>query len=164
MVSKERFAQGMTFDEYVKFVGTPDNLKREGSFGMPRRDYGEFLRKAFESAQLSDAQREAWQWIVSQPNGPAKMLVISHPTHRVALRKRHVRQLKDAATIGQPCLNGGDELGISRIGLAQIAVEGHIVGTRLIPDSGCQDQSPQRCLWPRGSTEPAVPAGEPVND
>src|SRR5439155_1161113 len=72
-----RFAQGMTFDEYVKFVGTPDNLKREGSFGMPRRDYGEFLRKAFESAQLSDAQREAWQWIVSQPNGPAKMLVIS---------------------------------------------------------------------------------------
>src|SRR5216117_328402 len=34
MVSKERFAQGMTFDEYVKFVGTPDNLKREGSFGM----------------------------------------------------------------------------------------------------------------------------------
>ena len=27
MVSKDRFAQGMTFDEYVKFVGTPENLK-----------------------------------------------------------------------------------------------------------------------------------------
>jgi thiol-disulfide isomerase/thioredoxin len=77
MVSKERFAQGMTFDEYVKFVSTPENLKREGSFNMPRKDYGEFLRKAFESAQLSDAQREAWQWITSQPNGPARMLVIS---------------------------------------------------------------------------------------
>ena len=94
----------------------------------------------------------------------AKMLVISHPAHRIALRKRHVRQLKDAATFGQPSLNGGDELGISRIGLAQIAVEGHIVRTRLVQHSGCQDQSPQRCLWPRGSTEPAVSAAEPVND
>jgi len=77
MVSRERYAQGMTFDEYVKFVSTPENLKREGSFNMPRKDYGGFLRKAFESAQLSDAQREAWQWITSQPNGPARMLVIS---------------------------------------------------------------------------------------
>jgi len=73
MVSPERFAQGMTFDQYVKFVGTPENLKREGSFNMPRRDYSEFLRKAFETAQLTDAQREAWQWIVAQP----KVLVIS---------------------------------------------------------------------------------------
>ena len=77
MVSPERFAQGMTFDQYVKFVGAPENLKREGSFNMPRRDYSEFLRKAFETAQLTDAQREAWQWIVAQPNGPAKVLVIS---------------------------------------------------------------------------------------
>ena len=77
MVSKERFAQGMTFDGYVKFVSTPENLKREGSFNMPRKDYGDFLRRAFESAQLNDAQREAWQWIAAQPNGPAKMLVIS---------------------------------------------------------------------------------------
>ncbi len=77
MVTRDRFAQGMTFDEYVKFVGTPENLKREGSFNMPRKDYSEFLRKAFESARLSDAQQEAWQWLVAQPNGPAKMLVIS---------------------------------------------------------------------------------------
>ncbi len=77
MVTKERFAKGMTFDEYVRFVSSPENLKREGSFNMPRRDYGEFLRNAFEAAQLTDAQREAWQWIVAQPNGPARMLVIS---------------------------------------------------------------------------------------
>jgi hypothetical protein len=77
MVSAERFAKGMTFDEYVKFVGTPENLQREGSFNMPRKDYSDFLRKGFDAARLSDAQREAWQWIVSQPNGPAKMLVIS---------------------------------------------------------------------------------------
>jgi hypothetical protein len=77
MVSQERYAQGMTFDEYVKFVSSPENLKREGSFNMPRKDYGEFLRAAFESTRLTDAQRDAWQWITSQPNGPAKMLVIS---------------------------------------------------------------------------------------
>src|SRR5205807_1306539 len=63
------------FDPAV--VGTPENLKREGSFSMPRKDYSDFLRKAFEAARLTDAQREAWQWIVSQPNGPAKVLVIS---------------------------------------------------------------------------------------
>jgi len=77
MVSPERFAQGMTFEQYVKFVATPENLKREGSFNMPRKDYSDFLRKAFDSARLTDAQRAAWQWIVSQPNGPAKILVIS---------------------------------------------------------------------------------------
>jgi len=47
MVTAERFAQGMTFDQYVKFVGTPENLKREGSFSMPRKDYSDFLHKAF---------------------------------------------------------------------------------------------------------------------
>ena len=77
MVSPERFAKGMTFDQYVAFVGAPDNLKREGSFNRPRKDYSGFLRKAFESAQLSEAQREALRWLVAQPNGPAKMLVIA---------------------------------------------------------------------------------------
>jgi len=77
MVSPERFAKGMTFEQYVAFVGTPENLKREGSFNRPRKDYSGFLRKAFESARLSDAQREALRWLVAQPNGPAKMLVIS---------------------------------------------------------------------------------------
>jgi len=77
MVTRERFAQGMTFDEYVKFVSTTENLKREGSFNLPRKDYGDFLRRAFESAQLNDAQRAAWQWIVAQSNGPANILVIS---------------------------------------------------------------------------------------
>jgi hypothetical protein len=77
MVSAERFAKGMTFDQYVAFVATPENLKREGSFNRPRKDYGGFLRKAFESAQLSDAQHQAWRWLVAQPNGPANLLVIS---------------------------------------------------------------------------------------
>ena len=29
-MTPERFAQGMTFDDYVKFTGSPENLAREG--------------------------------------------------------------------------------------------------------------------------------------
>ena len=50
MVTPERFAKGMTFQQYVAFVGTPENLAREGSFNRPRKDYSGFLRKAYESA------------------------------------------------------------------------------------------------------------------
>jgi hypothetical protein len=77
MVSPQRFAQGMTFDQYVAFMRTPENLKREGSFNRPRKDYGEFFRKAYESTPLSDAQQGALKWLASQPAGPAKVLVIS---------------------------------------------------------------------------------------
>jgi hypothetical protein len=77
MVTAERFAQGMTFDQYAAFVGTPENLRREGSFKRPRTDYSGLLRKAYESARLTDAQREALGWVAAQPGGPAKVLVIS---------------------------------------------------------------------------------------
>jgi hypothetical protein len=76
MVSAERFSQGMTFDQYVRFSATPENLAREGSRG-PRRDWSEFLRKAYESARLSPAHEAAWKWLVSQSGGPAKVLAIS---------------------------------------------------------------------------------------
>ena len=76
MVSPERFAQGMTFDQYVKFVGTPENLRREGSMA-PRKDWGGFLRESYDRARLSDAQVGAVRWLAAQPNGPRKMLVLS---------------------------------------------------------------------------------------
>jgi len=76
VVTPERYAMGMTFDEYVAYVGTPENLAREGSSG-PRRDYSAFLRQAFEASRLTDAQGEALRWLVAQPNGPARMLVIA---------------------------------------------------------------------------------------
>src|SRR5687767_13286085 len=75
-ITAERFAKGMTFDEYVKFTGTPENLKREGSMA-PRRDFSQFLRQAYEKARLSDEQVGAVRWLVAQPNAPAKILVIS---------------------------------------------------------------------------------------
>jgi len=33
VVTPERFASGMTFDQYVAYVGTPENLKREALGG-----------------------------------------------------------------------------------------------------------------------------------
>jgi hypothetical protein len=67
----------MTFDEYVAHVGTAENLAREGSGGAPRRDFSSDLRQAFEQRTLTPDQLAAWQWLVAQPGGPAKMLVIS---------------------------------------------------------------------------------------
>jgi hypothetical protein len=67
----------MTFDRYVAYTGSPENLRREGSQGEPRKDWSGFLGKAYEAAHLSDAQARAWTWLASQPDGPAKILVIS---------------------------------------------------------------------------------------
>jgi hypothetical protein len=119
MVTRERFAQGMTFDEYVKFVSTPENLKREGSFNMPRKDYGDFLRKAFEAARLTDAQREAWQWIVSQPNGPANVLVISEEWSSDCRR--------DVPVIARLAAEGGLDMRI-------FPRDGHTISSLPVPD------------------------------
>jgi hypothetical protein len=76
-MTPERFASGMTFDRYVAYTASPENLRREGSQGEPRKDWSGFLRKAYEAAHLSEAQAQAWTWLASQPEGPAKILVIS---------------------------------------------------------------------------------------
>ena len=86
VVTAERFARGMTFDEYVKYAGSPENLAREafggyfpdgGSFGAPRKDNSAVFRERYAKARLSDDQAAAIKWLASQPNGPAKILVIS---------------------------------------------------------------------------------------
>jgi broad specificity phosphatase PhoE len=77
VVTTERYASGMTFDEYVAYIGTPENLAREGSGGAARRDFSGFFREAFEKAHLTAAQSAALKWLVAQPGGPAKMLAIS---------------------------------------------------------------------------------------
>jgi hypothetical protein len=77
-VTPERFAKGMTYDQYVEFVGSPANLKREGGAGgAPRRDYSAYFREAYERTRLTDAQTQALKWLAAQPGGPAKMLVLS---------------------------------------------------------------------------------------
>lgn len=76
-VSLERFRSGMTFDEYVAYIGTPQNLAREGSGGAPRRDFSAYFRQAYEQRRLTPAQTAALQWIAAQPDAPKRVLVIS---------------------------------------------------------------------------------------
>jgi hypothetical protein len=76
-VTPERFAEGMTYDEYVAYIGTPENLAREATGGATRRDYSDFFALAFRTAKLTDEQAEALTWIAAQPGGPAKVLVIA---------------------------------------------------------------------------------------
>jgi Thioredoxin len=82
-MTPERFAKGMTFDDYVKFTGSPENLGREGfdlrRFGLvrPRIDWSGFLRERHAKAALTADQAAAIKWLVAQPRGPAKVLVIS---------------------------------------------------------------------------------------
>jgi Thioredoxin len=82
-VTPERFAKGMTFDEYVRFIGSRENLAREGfdirrfSLVRPRLDWSGFFRERYAKARLGEEQAAAITWLAAQPSGPAKVLVIS---------------------------------------------------------------------------------------
>ena len=86
VVTPERFAKGMTFEEYVKYIGSPANLAREawggympdkGSTASARKDNSAVFRERYASARLSDQQAAAITWLAAQPGGPAKILMIS---------------------------------------------------------------------------------------
>ena len=86
VVTPERFAKGMTFDEYVKYTGSQENLAREafggyfpdgGSFSAPRKDNSAVFRDRYAKTRLSDDQAAAIKWLAAQPGGPANILVIS---------------------------------------------------------------------------------------
>src|SRR5882724_6920242 len=86
VVTPERFTKGLTFDEYVKWTGSAENLAREafgsyfadgGSIGAARRDNSAVFRERYARARLSDQQAAGIKWLAAQPNGPAKILVIS---------------------------------------------------------------------------------------
>ena len=79
MIAAERFASGMTFDEYVRYTGTPENLAREAGWwlGLQRRDFSGVLRGWYTLAQLSPAQTDAVRWLAGQSGGPVRVLVIS---------------------------------------------------------------------------------------
>jgi len=82
-MNSERFARGMTFDDYVKFIGSPENLAREGfdirrfSLVKPRLDWSGYLRDRHTKARLTDDQAGAIRWLAAQPGGPAKVLVLA---------------------------------------------------------------------------------------
>src|SRR5438046_10063352 len=86
VVTPERFARGMTFDQYVKYTGSPENLAREafasyypdgGSIGTTRRDNSAVFRERYARARLTDQQVAAIEWLAAHPDAPAKTLVIS---------------------------------------------------------------------------------------
>ena len=78
-MTPERFAQGMTFDRYLEYLGTPENLEREAGWwlGPQRVDFSDILRKYHARLGLSDDQIGAIRWLAAQPKGPRKVLVIS---------------------------------------------------------------------------------------
>jgi Thioredoxin len=85
-VTAQRFAKGRTFDEYLKYVGSPENLAREafgsyhpdaGSIAAPRKDNGAIFRDRYARARLTEAQAAAIKALAAQPGGPANILVIS---------------------------------------------------------------------------------------
>ncbi len=82
-MTPERFARGMTFEQYVTFAGSPENLGREGfdvrrfAFVRPRLDWSGYLKDRHVKARLTDEQAAAIRWLAAQPGGPAKILVLS---------------------------------------------------------------------------------------
>jgi hypothetical protein len=113
VVTAERFARGSTFDEYVRYAGSPENLAREawggyfpdgGSFGAPRRDNSAVLRERYARARLGDHQVAAIRWLAAQPDGPAKVLVISEDWSSDCRR--------DVPVLARLCEAGGMELRI----------------------------------------------------
>ena len=78
-MTPERFASGMTFEQYMTFIGTPENLAREAGWwrGPQRMDWSGILQAWYESLRLRDDQVAAIRWLAGQPRGPARILVIS---------------------------------------------------------------------------------------
>ena len=86
VVTAERFAKGMTFEQYVTYAGSAANLTREafgsyypdgGAIGAPRKDNSGVLRERYARTRLADYQVAAIKWLAAQPGGPANILMIS---------------------------------------------------------------------------------------
>ena len=78
VVTPERYASGMAFDQYLDYVASPENLRREASTeGEARRDWSDWMRSWYHSLRLSDAQTAAVRWLAAHPQGPRRILVIA---------------------------------------------------------------------------------------
>ncbi|OGK82820.1 MAG: hypothetical protein A2X51_03025 [Candidatus Rokubacteria bacterium GWC2_70_24] len=77
VVTPERFDSGMTFERYLAYIASPENLEREGSGGEGRKDLSGVVRAWYAASRLSDHQAAGWTWLCAQPGGPAKILVLS---------------------------------------------------------------------------------------
>ena len=79
VLTPERYASGMTFEQYLAYVASPENLRREGSpSSEPRRDWSGWMRSWYESAPA-----------VRRPDGGRP--VAGGPAGRAAADPRHLR-------------------------------------------------------------------------
>ena len=85
-VTAARFAKGRTFEEYVTYLASSENLAREafgsyfadgGSKSSARKDNSAIFRERYAKARLADYQTAAIRSLAAQPGGPANILVIS---------------------------------------------------------------------------------------
>ena len=76
-LTPERFGQGMTYDQYLEFIASPENLRREGSGAGPRRDFSGFLRERYQQTRLTEAQTATLKSLAERPDGPARILMIA---------------------------------------------------------------------------------------
>ncbi len=76
-LTPERFAQGMSFEQYLAFIDSAENLRREGSQGAARRDWTAYLRERYDRTRLGEAQVAALRWLAGRPNGPARIVMIA---------------------------------------------------------------------------------------
>lgn len=77
VVTPERYASGRTFEEYLAYIASPENLQRTTMGDVPRPDNNAVFRTNYENTRLTDDQAAALKWLAAQPNGPAKILVLS---------------------------------------------------------------------------------------
>ncbi len=125
-VTPERFAEGMTFDQYVAYIGTPENLQREATGGAARRDFSHFFAEAFRNSRLTEYQIEALTRLASMRHGPAKMLVLSEDWSSDCRR--------DVPTFARIAAVTGMELRIFRRD-GQKFSEAHVPNLAAAPDS-----------------------------
>ncbi len=82
-VSLDRFRQGDTFEDYLAFLASPENLAREGYEGATRAatpgrsNLREEIAAWYASFSLTGAQRDSMRLLAEMPGGPARVLVIS---------------------------------------------------------------------------------------
>src|SRR5436309_15561838 len=98
----------MTFDQYVKYTGSPENLAREafgsyypdgGAIGTARRDNSAVVRERYARVRLTDQQVAAIKWLAAQPGGSADILVVSEDWSPDC--RRHVLMLRRVAVVGR---------------------------------------------------------------
>ncbi|MEI6665606.1 MAG: hypothetical protein WCL53_05575 [Chloroflexota bacterium] len=77
VVTEARFLEGRTLDEYLSYIGTPENLARENSGGTGARlDRSAELRAACDARKLNEDQLAALSWLAAQPDAPTRILAI----------------------------------------------------------------------------------------